>query len=370
LDPQTQAQPSAAPQPVLRDASPPAPPPSVTATLSCPGVDAAPPRALDAPASPPADARCRSFPRRLTRKIAKAARDEWTLSARRSTLEVTFACDAFGDDLGELIFERSWGHGFSLGLYRVRPQDEHTYEVTWLRYGPYGTPVDHDPDHPAGPWELAARNGATVQTALIGADRVEPALLQLRALMQLQLREVQPPPSDADGSSLRLSGSTTDFHTAYRFVDSAGLGQQDFWAGYQRSDEQEQWVPLALAERVFADVVHADDVVFVERVPTAADREFFAERFATARDRGDDFGFWYVRERTLSMARTLGDPPLVPDLLRVLVLPPGPSEDRSRALAIDVLNPLMGRELRYDPDGTPRSVDEAVVELRSACEPS
>lgn len=336
----------------------------------CPGANAEPPQALPAPAPPPADAQCRSFPRKLTRRIEKAARKKWSLAFSDATLDVMFGCDAFGDDLGELIFERGWGHGFSLGLYRIRPLDDDSYEVTWLRYGPFGTPPAQDTDETPTAWESAATDGATMQTAIIPADRIEPTLLEIRAAMQLHIHENKPPPPPPGTIRLGNVGiSSANFLSAYRFVDSAGLGQQDFWAGSQSSAEQERWVPMAIVERVFARFVYADDIapLFVERVPTDADRDFFAERFANARDRGDDYGYWYVRERLLGMARTLGDARLVPDLLDLLVLPGGYSEDRSRGVVVDILVRLLGHDVRYAADGSERSVDDAAKALLSDC---
>jgi len=353
---------------MLADISPSAPAPAAD---TCPAANTTPPRALQTPRPPPSDAECRSFPRKLTRRIEKAARKTWFRAFSDSTLEVTFGCDAFGAELGELIFEQSWGHGFSLDLYRIRPRDEDAYEVTWLRYGAFGTRLERDPDHPPTAWESAARDGATVQTAIVPADLIETMLLELRAVMQLHIREIEPPPPESGVVRLGSVGtSSADFHAAYRFVDSAGFGQQDFWAGYQGSTDQDRWVPIALAEDAFSRFVYAEDVsaLFVERVPTDADLDFFAERFATARDRGDEFGFWYVRERMLAMARTVGDERLVPDLLDLLSLPGGYSEDRSRGVVVDILVRLLGHEVRYAEDGSERTVDDAAKALLSTCD--
>ena len=194
-------------------------------------------------------------------------------------------------------------------------------------------------------------------------------LLRMRANLHLTAEEKLPPPPPGTLRGLGGTFSSRDFHVAYRMVDAHGRGQQGFWVGYAGSGDQETWLPLDLAVSAYHELLWSKDIeaLLSDRDPTASDRDFFAERFATARERNEEYGYWYLRERLLGMARTLGDRRLMTDLLSLAAIEGKHSEARTQIAAVDVLVVLTGYDPRYDTKGKPRPGPDAAADMITRC---
>ncbi|MCB9753663.1 MAG: hypothetical protein H6713_27285 [Myxococcales bacterium] len=317
------------------------------------------------------------MPRRPARRdaaLTRRVREEWHKEADDSKLVITHGCDRLAETIDELIVERSSGHGHSLYLERIERQDDGSYAFVRLDYGPYGAPMPRELEA-RSEWDWAAADGAKVHVATIPGARVEATLRRFRAALQVQVEERVPPPPPGTLRGGGYSWSSRDFHIAYHMVDSAGRGGQGFWVGYEGSGEQARWLPLDLAREAWVELVASEelDAQLQERAPTAADRDLFAERFATARGRGDEYGYWYLRERLLGMARTLGDTRLMTDLFAIARAegePHAVSRERSRATAVDVLVGLTGYDPRFDAQGAPRPGAAAAADMLARCDPA
>jgi hypothetical protein len=319
------------------------------------------PPALPVLAAPPAPAegRCVKPSRALASKLEKSVRNSWTITQEGARLDVAFDCDAMAPRIRELVIETSNGHGFTLQLDRVRPRDDGDYDVLRLEYGEEGNPYDLVT---SDEWERIALVGATVRIGVLPRARFEAALKVMRAAIHLRATQ-------SGGTGGRSFGSSSsDFHIAYRLVDADGNGKQGSWAGYRGSDEQEIWLPLELAADAYASVAGTQPFAgtLVERVPVEEDRDFFAERFAAARDRNADFGIWYVRERLLGMSRDLGDLRIASDLLDIARRNGEHSVARSQATAVDALVRITGYDPRYER-GDPRSPFDAAADMVRVC---
>ena len=334
------------------------------AGAGCPVEIAPPPAASTVPSTPSGS--CRPVPRAVRMKLARAAREEWVLGHQNAKLNVEHGCDAMTPSIGELIFETSEGHGFSLVLDRIRPRDDGDYDLVRLEYGAFGKRIERNA---ASDWDWAAALGGRVRAAVLPGDRVEAMLIELRAALHLRLAEHKPPPQRDGVEDLSFSMSSRDFHVGYRLVDERGRGLQGFWAGYQGSEDQEQWIPLDLAAAAYGELLWADDIeaLLAERSPTPDDRDFFVERFAAARDRGEDYGYWYVQERLLAMARDLGDVRLMADLLELAGRSGEHGVVRAQTAAVDVLVVLTGYDPRHDDTGTARTTEDAAADMRALC---
>ena len=318
---------------------------------SCPVQAGDPPRPLPAPDPPPEHAKCVEIPRKTARWAQARFESAWHLAEETAKLEVARTCDRLGT-IEELIIETSSGHGHSLYLDRIRRREDGDYDLLRLEYG-----------FPKR-WTHSAAVGAIVRTAVLPAKRFEPTLLRMRAGLHLEGVE-----SAGDATSSSFSVTSNDFHVAYRMVDSDGFGREDFWVGYAGSGDQDQWIPLEIAAGAYAELMWSDDIsaLMTTREPTDVDRDFFAERFATARERSPEYGYWYLRERLLGMASTLGDLRLMTDLLALVAQSGEHSVARSQQAAVDVLVGLTGYDPRHDAEGELRPVSDVAADMIERC---
>jgi hypothetical protein len=333
---------------------------------SCPVKPGKPPKPLAAPTPADSTAKCIAVPRKIAKKAKRELAKRWYVTDEGAKLEVGLTCDRLDPRIDDLIVELSSGHGHSLDLDRLRRRDDGDYDFVRLSYGGYGEPFDYGTEDE---WKFAAGMGAKVQTAVLPGARVEAMLRQMRARLHLTGEEKLPPPPPGTLRGLGGTFSSRDFHVAYRMADAHGRGQQDFWVGYAGSSDQEKWLPLDLAASAYRELLWSEDIeaLLTERDPTDEDRDFFAERFATARERNEEYGYWYLRERLLGIARTLGDARLMTALLALAAIEGKHSEARTQVAAVDVLVLLTGYDPRYDGKGTPRPGPDAAADMIARC---
>lgn len=322
---------------------------------------------------PPESAECRPAPSRKRKaELGRVLRKQWKWAwPEHRKLAVEHGCDRLGE-LSSVVFEGSSGHGGSLELVRLDRRDEGGWDVTWIDYSHYfgrRAQVEGDPWHNEGPGPSTLRRG------VLPAERVDPMLQRVRELLAVQAHELEPPPPPP-GTLRGMSGygSSRSFHVGLRLVDAGGHGVERYFVGYEGGgDEQALQLVLDLASAEVWKVLDDDALVAGLREvgpDDAAIRELLAGAFWAAREREPALGQWYIRERLLGLATTLGGPELVPALLDA-VRPEagsGSSEERSRASAINGIAAIVGFDVRYDADGKPRPVKTVTAEVLAACD--
>lgn len=308
--------------------------------------------------APDPDAACRSHGRRDLRAAKKALRARYHMRHEDSRLEVDSACDRLEPNIQELVFESSNGHGFSLRLDRLTKRDDGDYDLLRLSFSSrvkrepgycvstrvHGRSIDETPTDIDDQWEALGDEGAKVQRAVLPGARVDKTLARMRAELGLEAREIERPVKPDEIRLGGIWGSSRDFHVAYRMTDVNGNAVAADWAGYERSGDQETWLPLDLAADTYNEMIWDEPIeVLLEEVEVDPDaRDFFVDRFRAAQGRNEEFGIWYVRERFLAMAQDLGDQRLYADLLQAASLEGEHSETRSRAAAAQALTVLSG----------------------------
>lgn len=321
---------------------------------------------------PPESAECRPAPSRKRRsELNRIVRKHWKWAWPNHELAVEHGCDRLGAELSTVVLDTSSGHGGSLELVRLDRRDDGDWDVTWVDYNAYfGRPKPVEGD----PWSEGGPGPSTLRRGMLPGERVDPVLQRARELLAMQLRELEPPPKPGIMYGATGYGSSRSFHVGLRLIDASGHGVERSFAGYEGGDEQQGLqltLDLASAElwKVLGDDALVEGLGEVGPDDPAV-RELFAGAFWAAKDRGPDYGFWYVRERLFGLATTLGGPEHVPALLEA-VRPEagsGPSEERTRASAINGIAALVGFDERYDAAGKPRSVQAVAAEVLAACD--
>lgn len=332
------------------------------------------PRRWAALVPPPEDAACRPAPSRKRKaELRRTLRKEWMWKwPEQERLVVEHGCDPLGEALATVVFESSSGHGGSLDLLRLDHRDDGDWDATFVDYNHYwGRAAPKDPDDP---WQADSTGVLKLRRGVLPGERVDRALRRAREALHLRAHEPEPPPPPP--GTLRLGSygfSSRDFHVDLRLVDQAGFGTQHYFGGYEGGDEaQAHRLALDLAARELWDLL--DDDALVEALPeiTAADPEVraqFAAQLWNAHAREAEYGLWYLRERLFGLAAPLGDHEHVPALLDAIRPDAGngPSEVRSRVLAINAIAEITGFDARYDADGQPRPVDAVAADVLAAC---
>jgi hypothetical protein len=327
-------------------------------------VDAVPSVTWPALAVDPA-ARCRPVARGVSRDVQA----EWFRAGPGGRLEITSGCDRLGDTIASLDVELSSGHGGTLHLARFE-RDPATGEhaLLWIRYNHYQRDRPRDPgdlwqEEGIGTVEvLRGRVGAATMTALV--DRV-------RAAAHLEIVEHEPPPKPGEIHLRGFGMSSRDFGVGLRLVDDAGHGLERFYAGYEGSGStQAEGVRLDLAGAAVVDLLYDDAFAeTLEPVPhdDAAARTLFAQWFADARGRDDEYGYWYLRERYVALATALGTHREIPALLERVAIDGEASVGRTRVLAINAIAALTGFDPRYGESGSSREPGVVAAEVLAAC---
>lgn len=332
------------------------------------------PRRFAAFVPPPESAECRPAPsRRRKAELTRVLRKQWNWSwPEHRKLAVEHGCDRLAAELSTVVFDSSSGHGGSLELVRLDRRADGDWDVTWVDYNDrlgVEAPVEGDP------WQAEAPGRTELRRGVLPGERVDPMLRRVRELVALEARELEPPPPPpGTGFSVSGFGSSRNFHVGLRLVDASGHGMERYFGGYEGGGADQglqQTLDLASAE---VWTVLGDDALVAGLGEVGPDdpaiRELLANAFWAARERSSEYGLWYVRERLFGLASVLGGPELVPALLDA-VRPEagsGPSEERSRASAINGIAALVGFDVRYDAGGKPRPVKTVAAEVLAACD--
>lgn len=317
----------------------------------------------------PEGAGCHKAPAKIEREVRAELRKGWSLTPG-ARLEIRAGCDRLDPRIDGLVLESSGGHGGSLTIAGFERREDGDFDLVLLDYNHYQRQWPKDDKDPylgdvAGP--------LVVSVGRVPEQRMTPLLARLRVASHLEAIEHEPPPRP--GVMYGASMSSHDYHVALRLIDHQGRGVQRYFAGYERSGEQQKdSVPMAIVQRVTSELLTDDAFRATLKVVEPDDddaRAVFARVFWQASARGDDFGYWYVGERFLGMAAWLGSPQLMPALLAQL-RPPRPEDEervsraRRTVLALGAIAKITGYDQRYR-DGAPRKVDEVAAQTLAAC---
>ncbi len=355
----------------------PTPPPTVEPAPSTPVVSepAPPPAVCSYTAEPPTLApevvagrgACRAPPAKEWRVLQAEVRKRWHRSWPDGRLQIDRGCDRLDPQITSLVLESSAGHGGSLSLASFARRPDGDYELVSLEYNHYQRPQAKDPKDP---YQQDSAGTLAVFHRRMPAATMAPLLVRLRAAAQLEIAEHEPPPKPGamTGSGV---GTSHDYHVALRMIDRRGRGVQRYFAGYEGSGEQQRdGVPMAIVQDTVSALLY-DDAFQASLTPVGLDdpaaRALFARVFWQAHARGPDFGSWYVKERLLGMAASLGSDQHVPALLGPLQPTTDAPRLRSTALAINAIAAITGFDRRRDPSGAPRELAEVAAETLVAC---
>jgi len=323
--------------------------------------------------APPETATCRAQPsRRRKAELRRQVRERWMWSwPDHAKLSVSMGCDRLEDSIASLVFELSSGHGGSLELVKLDHLDGGDWQITRIDYNHYYG-VERGPHEPGDPWVEDSTGVVLLSSGTLPGPRVDAALRRARQALALEIEEHAPPPDPEGIVTLGSMGfSSRDFHVALRLVDTRGHGAEYYVAGYESGGEgQAQRIALDLAADELV-VLLADEALMTSLDMKAARdpafRELFARRLWAARDRGEDYGSWYLRERLLGLAAPLGSEQHMSALLEQVAAKGDVSVDRSRVLAINAIAAITGFDPRYGERGEVRDVDEVAAEVLAAC---
>lgn len=264
---------------------------------------------------------------------------------------LSFACDGLGARVTEIVIELGTGHGGSLSMWRARLDATDTYQVHGLVYRGASRirPV------PQPPFQQV--------TGSISLATLEPRLAVVRAALASTLKEVAPPPPPNSYSG--TSHSSHDFRVLVRLTDDEGRIREATYTGYQTSDAQDRFLAVELAAEELLPITTLAPAV---GPVTAADRDLFADRFNGAVPHFEDKFFWWVMERYVDLARSVGTRAVLPGLL-TRVRDTGtdrPAVD-ARADAVEAIAMITGWDARIGDAGEQRTIDEAAAAYATEC---
>lgn len=342
-----------APAPVAVAVAPPAPPAAVT------------PTAPDAPwPRPPSPcwARGRPHPAVVTKKpaereycapldadevgrIEQRVRKDFVIHDKPSKLIVDWGCDEAYGSPRELVFESGSGHGGSLRIVRMQWSPSGVVTVRRIDSSHHGTPH------------------LSLETAETTAAKLEPLLEKSRVAMVVRPHLVRLAVKNGGGSG-GASFSSNDFHLLLRITDEKGKVSQGTFTGYDSSSSQERILPMRYATEPLVALLAT--LSFRAEPATDDDRAFFTDRFlATLANEP----YWWVRERYVHLAGSLGTPDAVPALALLAQQNGDASVGRTRDAAIDAIEGITGWKARVSSSGAARTTDEAARAVAEECVP-
>lgn len=320
---------------------------------------------------------CRVVPRKLAKSLRRAVVGAWMRQYPSGRLVIEPGCDRLGDDIVQLDLELSNGHGGNLELVRftrdavapdVAPDAAPpTWSLRWISYHHYvGRTSDDKPDV----WEDDQLGKVEVKTGVVTHAVMRGLVDRVRAASALEIHETPPPPRPNTIVLGNMGFSSGSFGAHVLLVDAAGHGSEGFFVGYPGTGEdQRDSVRLHIASEPVYELLY-DDAFEATLVTTTANetavREQFAEFFWAARDRGPEYGKWFLRERFLALASALGDDQQMPELLGHLAGNEDASVARTRVLVINTIAALTGFDRRY-ADGVARDPDVVAKEVAREC---
>lgn len=301
------------------------------------------------PATPPPSAPSHQYcPPLSAREVAHAdaeIRKRFDTSyVKPNKLVVDFGCDPAYGTIDRVVFEDGAGHGGTLRIVRFTRSDD-AFTVRAIARSHYFQP------------------SITVSEGTIPASRLEPLLSHARVQMQARPHLIALSNDDAFGMGMGGYFSSNDFHLRLSLSDTAGRTTDRGFTGYETSDSQEQRLPMQIATE---PLIAALAALPMTTVPVSEDdRTFFSERFnQTMREDA----YWWVKERYILSAASLGTMSTIPALVRVAQEPTDRvGAGRRRESAFDTVRAITGWDPRKADDGTDRTPDEAAQALAIEC---
>ena len=281
--------------------------------------------------------------------VRTALQKQYSPSFPGCSLVVAFPACAPQGEVTELVVESGLGHsyGTTLAITSFAASGPGEFIVTRLELvRGKGSGGGWGGELPDG---VRVRRGTIASSSSFGA--LQRALAHARVLSTTTLDEKKP-----DDLSFGMWGTSSDFYVSLAIASTVSAPVERWFAGYEASDTQLQFMPLRLGiDRLTAIV----DAAKLPEVPfDASARTLFVTRFAARLPTFDDEHAWWVREAFVRAAGDAGDARLLPALSKYLGAPKGDSSvERTRVEAINAIAVLARDDRRFAP-GAARSVDE------------
>lgn len=246
--------------------------------------------------APPPDPDC-IYPDVVERQATANIAARYHLSQKGSRVDVSFACDGLADPIDTITLAEGAGHGFSLDLYTFTRDGEH-FLIRGQRF------LAHRNTRPGPALKMVEGQVTT--------PRFEAALRKARVALNATPKEVVPPPPPGTLTLGSLSSSSHDFHVAIG-LRTATHQRRWRYSGYSGTRGQDTYLPLQVARDALRELVR--ELPSLDRLPDERDRTVFAHHFLGEHPYFDDDFNWWVKERYVAMARSLGTRRLVEPLL-------------------------------------------------------
>ncbi len=302
-----------------------------------------------AKASPaPAHHFCTSLNAREVARAESELRKRFDTSlATPSKLVIDFGCDAAYPTIDEVVFEDGSGHGGTLRIVRFQRAGS-SFAVRTISSSHYYQP------------------SLTVGSGTIPASRLDALVARARVQMVARPHLIELSRDDGSGGILGGSFSSNDFHLRLALKDAEGRMTDRAFTGYESSESQEERLPMELASEPIIATINA-----LPTIPGTIgddDRQFFSARFISTMQGTRGATAWWVRERYIALASTLGTVDTIPVLVHEAVESVDVAgKERRRELIFDTVRAITGWDPRQAEDGTERTPDEAVRELAIEC---
>lgn len=298
---------------------------------------------------------CRLPDPATARTLERRVDERWARHADDSKLVFHTRCDRLDDDLHRVRLQTGSGHGHGLQLFELRRDlepgpdsgpDSGRDQWTALRLT-YVSP-ERDADY-----RFLATRPARVERATIPDDALADPLDFLRAGLHVDVEERLEPRM---GGSFHMSSG--DFHLRVELADGFGAIEGQF-TGYPGSGAQSAFMTLDVGAEPLLAVL--DSIEWTEAPIDDDARRAFAVAFLTAdRYRGTD-NYWWVEERMLGMAASLGSPQILPSVFDQLF------RGGEVELGLAVIAEVTGWDLRNTRAGQRRPPGDVLSEYFEAC---
>ena len=304
---------------------------------------AAPPKK---PAVDDEDAYCASLDPAEVARVEARVRKEFSITSKPSKLVIDFGCLRASGTPASVVLEDGSGHGGSLRLVRFTrtPMGVDVRSIASSHY--------YNPGVVYGSGHLAIADFESLVAHAVVPLVARPHLVTLTN------------PNGIGGGSFSMSSN--DFHLLLRIVDDHGDLTERAFTGYDGSSSQGRVIPLRIAAEGFRHVLDTLPLT-KENAPTDDDKLFFTQRFVEAMTHANDSFFWWVKERYVSLAVTLGTIDAVPALVAVAQKGGEASADRTRPVALAAIAAITGWDPRVDERGHPRTLDDAAALAAKEC---
>ena len=290
---------------------------------------------------------CDAFDAGEISRVEAQVRKNLVVYEKPSRLVIDFGCDEAYGTTRELVFESGSGHGGSLDLVRLKNEGS-VYRIRRI------SSLHYD------------RKRLGIEVAELPAPTVDALIEKTRVAMLAQPHFIRLlDPSGAIGLGT-VSFTSNDFHLRLAIVDTGGRSTERSFTGYDSSMEQETIVPMRLATEPLEKLLST--AAFRPSAIEDEDREFFTAELVRQLKATPN---WWVRERYLEIAKTLGTKAALPTLATLAAAPvrDGASEARTRELVIDAVAAISGWDPRRDEAGQMLSSVEAAAAVARECSP-